>query len=62
MVEEWVKDLIDEIIDDEFAWLDLELVWLNEDEGDPKGLKAGLEGQVRLGAITLNEMRDSLGA
>jgi hypothetical protein len=59
--KEWVKDLVDEIIAEEFASPDLELAWLDEDEGDPKGLEAVLEGRVKLGAVTLNEMRDALG-
>jgi hypothetical protein len=59
--KEWVKDLIDEIIAEEFASPDLELVWLDEDQGDPKGLEAVLEGRVKLGAVTINEMRDALG-
>ena len=33
--KEWVKDLIDEIISEEFSLPDLELAWLDEDEGDP---------------------------
>ena len=59
--KEWVKDLIDEIIAEEFASPDLELAWLDEDDADPKGLEAVLEGRVKLGAVTLNEMRDALG-
>jgi hypothetical protein len=59
--KEWVKDLIDEIIGEEFASPDLELTWLDEDDADPKGLEAVLEGRVKLGAVTLNEMRDALG-
>jgi len=59
--KEWVKDLVDEIIAEEFTSPDLELAWLDEDEGDPKGLEAVLEGRVKLGAVTLNEMRDALG-
>ncbi len=59
--KEWVKDLIDEIIADEFASPDLELAWLDEDEADPKGMEAVLEGRVKLGAVTLNEMRGALG-
>ena len=35
--KEWVKDLIDEIIAEEFASPDLELHWLDEDDADPKG-------------------------
>jgi hypothetical protein len=59
--KEWIKDLIDEIIAEEFASPDLELIWLDEDEADPKGLEAVLEGRVKLGVVTLNEMRDALG-
>jgi hypothetical protein len=56
--KEWVKDLIDEIVAEEFSSPDLELHWLDEDEGDPETV---LEGRVKLGAVTLNEMRDALG-
>jgi hypothetical protein len=55
-----VKDLIDEIIAEEFSSPDLELHWLDED-ADAAGLEASLEGRVKLGAVTLNEMRESLG-
>jgi hypothetical protein len=58
--KEWVKDLIDEIISEEFSSPDLELHWLDED-ADAAGLEASLEGRVKLGAFTLNEMRDHLG-
>ena len=57
----WRKDLADEIIAEEFSPPDLELAWLDEDEGDPKGMEAVLEGRVKLGAVTLNELRDGLG-
>ena len=56
--KEWVKDLIDEIVAGEFASPDLELHWLDEDEGDPETV---LEGRLKVGALTLNEMRDALG-
>jgi hypothetical protein len=58
--KEWVKDLIDEIIAEEFNSPDLELVWLDEDT-DAKDAEAQLESRVKLGALTLNEMRDVLG-
>ena len=58
--KEWVKDLVDEIIAEEFSSPDLELHWLDED-ADPAELEAALEGRVKLGAVTLNEMRDRLG-
>ena len=56
----WRKDLADEIIAQEFSSPDLELAWLDEDESEPKALEAMLEGRVKLGAVTLNEMRDAL--
>jgi hypothetical protein len=56
--KEWVKDLVDEIIADEFASPDLELVWLDEDT-DAAQAEAQLESRVKLGAVTLNEMRDA---
>ena len=56
--KEWVKDLIDEIIAEEFASPDLELHWLDEDDGDPETV---LADRLKLGAVTLNEMRDHLG-
>jgi hypothetical protein len=56
--KEWVKDLVDEIVAEEFAAPDLELHWLDEDEGDPETV---LEGRLKVGALTLNEMRDALG-
>jgi hypothetical protein len=58
--KEWVKDLVDEIISEEFTSPDLELHWLDED-ADPAQHEAVLEGRVKLGAVTLNEMRDHLG-
>jgi hypothetical protein len=58
--KEWVKELIDEIIAEEFSSPDLELHWLDED-ADPRATEAALEGRVKLGALTLNEMRGALG-
>ena len=59
--KEWVKDLVDEIITEEFASPDLELVWLDEDERDPAKAEAAFEACVKIGAATLNELRDALG-
>ncbi len=59
--KEWVKDLVDEIIADEFGSPDLELAWLSEDDNDAGKSEAALESRVKLGAVTLNEMRGSLG-
>jgi len=59
--KEWVKDLVDEIIAEEFASPDLELVWLNEDDNDSGKAEAAFETRLKLGAVTLNELRDALG-
>jgi hypothetical protein len=59
--KEWVKDLIDEIITEEFASPDLELVWLGEDDNDAGKAEAALESRLKIGAVTLNELRDALG-
>ena len=59
--KEWVKDLVDQIITEEFASPDLELVWLAEDDNDLGKNEAALENRVKLGALTLNELRDALG-
>jgi hypothetical protein len=59
--KEWVKDLIDEIIAEEFASPDLELVGLSEEDHDLGKNETALESRIKLGALTLRELRDSLG-
>ncbi len=58
--KEWVKDLVDEVIAEEFASPDLELLWLDEDSGAAE-IEAQIEARVKIGAATLNELRDALG-
>jgi Phage portal protein len=58
--KEWVKDLIDEILAEELGSPDLELTWLDEDT-DEKTEQAQFEARVKIGAATLNELRDALG-
>jgi len=45
--KEWVKDLVDEIIAEEFSSPDLELVWLSEDDNDLGKNEAALENRVK---------------
>ena len=59
--KEWVKDLVDEIIADEFASPDLELHWLDEDDNDCGKSEATFEARLKIGAVTLNEVRAHLG-
>ncbi len=56
-----IDRFVDEIIADEFGSPDLELAWLSEDDNDAGKSEAALESRVKLGAVTLNEMRGSLG-
>jgi hypothetical protein len=58
--KEWVKELIDELLAEEFASPDLEFFWLDEDT-DEKTEQAQFEARVKIGAATLNELRDALG-
>jgi hypothetical protein len=59
--KEWVKDLVDEILAAEFASPDLELHWLDEDDSDARSAEATLEARLKIGAVTLNEVRSHLG-
>jgi hypothetical protein len=59
--KEWIKELHDGIIADEFDSADLELVWVEEDEIDPVKAARLLESRLRTGVLTLNEARSALG-
>ncbi len=59
--KEWVKDLVDGIIVDEFNSPDLEIAWVEETDIDPAKNETVLEGRLKVGGITLNEFRDNLG-
>jgi hypothetical protein len=55
------EGLIDAIIAAEFASPDLELHWLDEDDADAGKSEATLEARLKIGAVTLNEVRSHLG-
>jgi hypothetical protein len=59
--KEWVKDIADGIIVDEFNSPDLEFTWIEQGDVDPVKQEALLEGRVKTGAIVVNEFRDALG-
>jgi len=56
--KEWIKELIDDIIADEFGSPDLELAWLEEDDIDPAKQSAIIDQKVKSGRMTINEARD----
>lgn len=59
--KEWIKELIDGVIAEEFDSPDLELAWVESDETDPSKQETILEGRLKVAGITLNEFRDQLG-
>ncbi len=57
----WVKDLIDQIIAQEFDAPDLEFSWSAEPSIDPQAQEAILSSYATKGIITINEARAALG-
>ncbi len=57
----WVKDLIDQIIAQEFDAPDLEFSWSAEPSIDPQAQEAILSSYTSKGIITINEARAALG-
>ena len=57
----WVKDLIDQIIAQEFDAPDLEFAWSAEPSIDPQAQEAILSSYTSKGIITINEARAALG-
>ncbi len=57
----WVKDLIDQIIAQEFDAADLEFVFSAEPSIDPQAQEAILSSYTSKGIITINEARAALG-
>lgn len=56
-VMNWVKDLVDTILAEDFESADLEFVWRGDDELDPVKRQAITEADVKVGLLTLNEGR-----
>ena len=60
-IMEWVKELVDSLLIDEFGELELEFQWQNEKELDPQIQMEIVNGLVDNAKITLNEGREMLG-
>lgn len=56
-IQNWVKDLVDTILTEDFDASDLEFVWRGDDELDPVRRQAITEADVKSGLLTLNEGR-----
>lgn len=57
----WVKQLIDNVIQDRMGHPDLEFVWSDKRPVDPSDQQKMLTGYVKEGLMTRNEARDDLG-
>jgi len=57
----WAKNLIDDVLSDEFAAADLEFVWDFDPELDPATQETVLSGYTSKGILTINEARAILG-
>jgi hypothetical protein len=60
-VQEWLKDFMDEVIEQEFAAPDLEFRWEEEEEIDPESLEKIINGRVAGGRLTINQGREAMG-
>jgi len=60
-LQQWVKNLIDTVILDDFKYDDVEFQWLDEDELDPNVKSTILDREVSSGLVTMNEARADKG-
>lgn len=56
-IQNWIKTMVDEILEEEFDAEDLEFVWRGDDELDPVKRQAITEADVKTGMLTVNEGR-----
>jgi hypothetical protein len=57
----WLKNLIDDVLENEFDAGDLEFKWQDDKEVDPVKQEVILTGYVKTGVMTLNEARGVIG-
>jgi SPP1 gp7 family putative phage head morphogenesis protein len=60
-VMNWVKRVVDRIIEEDFGFDDIEFKWCLEDSVDPKVQMDTLTGYVRSGILKVNEARARIG-
>lgn len=60
-IQNWVKDIIDSVLCDEFDSEDLEFIWKGDDELDPVKRQQITSGYLKDGLITINEGRVDAG-
>lgn len=60
-LQQWVKNLVDTVILDDFGYDEVEFQWLDEDELDPNVKSTILDREVASGMLTMNEARAEKG-
>ena len=58
---QWIKDVIDEILETEFGVTDLEFKWKDDAEVDPVKQEQIITGYVKSAVISVDEAREKLG-
>lgn len=56
-IQNWVKDLIDTVLEEDLDAEDYEFIWKGDDELDPTKRQAITEADVKVGLLTVNEGR-----
>lgn len=56
-IQNWVKDLVDTVIAEDFDCEDFEFIWRGDDELDPVRRQQITESDVKVGLLTVNEGR-----
>ena len=60
-LQQWVKNMMDRLLSEDFAAPDLEFVWFDDTEADPMVLAEVNEIYINTGVKTRNEVRGELG-
>jgi len=60
-IQNWVKQLVDDVLAAEFAAPDLEFRWRDDRAGDPAGVAQVATDYVKCGIKSVNEVRAELG-
>lgn len=60
-IQKWVKELIDDILEEDLDAEDYEFCWRGDDELDPLKRQQITEGYTKMGLLTVNEGRADIG-
>jgi hypothetical protein len=60
-LREWVKSVVDRCIEIGWGWTDIEFAWWEEEETNPKEQADVAIGYLKMGVLTINEVRADIG-